>query len=111
VSRNDPWTAVWDQLDKAAAYLTQGGEIGWEGCVAKVRQALELRMQIDKVAPGPVKADRNQDQRERLNDIAKALFHYCSLAVHADRHATRWTRADAVLVFSTLCGLLAIRDP
>ena len=111
VSRDAPWNAVWDQLDKASAHLAQGGEGGWEGCVAKVRQALELRAQIDKVTPGPAKADRDRDRMERLNDVAKALFHYCSLASHTDKHVTRWTRADAVLAFSALCGLLAARDP
>ena len=110
VARTAPWSTVWEQLDKAAEHLTQGGESGWEGCVAKVRQALELRAGIDNVAPGPARADREKDRGERLDDVAKALFHYCSLAVHADRHRTQWSRADAVLAFSTLCALLAARD-
>lgn len=110
-TRDAPWSGIWDQLNKASAHLAQGGESGWEGCIAKVRQALELRARIDPVPSGPGKDSREQDRAERLNELAKALFHYCSLASHSDRHVTRWTRADAVLSLSTLCALLAARDP
>lgn len=110
-SRTPPWNTVWEQLDKAAGHLAQGGESGWEGCIAKVRQALELRAKIEKIPPGPPKSDHDQDRRERLNGLAKALFHYSSLAVHADRHTTQWSRADAILAYSTLCAILAVQDP
>jgi hypothetical protein len=111
VTRDAPWKAVWDRLDEASAHLAQGGEMGWEGCIAKIRQALELRAEIENVAPGPERADRDQDRIGRLDGLAKALFHYCSLAVHTDKHLTRWTRADAILAFSAFCALLAARDP
>jgi len=110
-SRTPPWNAVWEQLDKAAGHLAQGGEGEWEGCIAKVRQALELRAKIEKIPQGPPKSDHDQDRRERLNGLAKALFHYSSLAVHADRHTTHWNRADAILAYSTLCAILAVQDP
>lgn len=109
-NRSPPWNTVWEQLDKAAGHLAQGGEGGWEGCITKVRQALELRAQIEKIPPGSAKPDRDQDRRERLNGLAKALFHYSSLAAHADRHTTRWNRADAILAYSTLCAILAAYD-
>ncbi len=111
VTLDAPWSGIWDQLDKASTHLAQGGESGWEGCIAKVRQALELRAKLDNVPPALAKAGREQDRMERLNEIAKALFHYCSLALHTDKHVTRWTRADAILAFSTLCAVLAAHDP
>ena len=110
VERIAPWDAVWQEADKAAASLAQGGEAGWESCVMKVRLALERMIAIDE-APGQQQKGRDQNQFQRRREIAKALHIYCSLWVHVDNEKTVCTRADAVLALSTLCALLSSRDP
>jgi hypothetical protein len=110
VQRKAPWEAVWSEVDRAAASLAQGGEAGWESCVMKVRLALEQMIAIDET-PEQKKKGRDQNQFQRRTEIAKALYNYCSLWVHADNEKTMCTRADAMLALSTLCALLSSRDP
>jgi hypothetical protein len=110
LERKAPWDVVWQEADKAAASLAQGGEAGWESCVMKVRVALERMIAIDEM-PGQQKRSRDQNQFERRIEIAKSLLAYCSLWVHVDNEKQVCTRADATLALSTLCALLASRNP
>ncbi|MBW4091858.1 MAG: hypothetical protein HIU82_12245 [Proteobacteria bacterium] len=110
VSRNAPWDKVWARLNAAAAGLAQGGESGNKSCVNEVRQALDAWRKIDGFEASS-RGGTAKGKRQRLYDSANALYHYCSLSVHADEHVESWTRADAVLALSTLCALLSARDP
>jgi hypothetical protein len=110
VTRQPPWDRVWARLDAAAANLALGGESGNKSCVNEVRQALDIWRKIDGFEAGS-KGGKGKDQRQRLYDIANALYHYCGLSAHADEHDTNWNRADAILSLSVLCGLLSARAP
>jgi hypothetical protein len=109
VTREAPWDRVWTRLDAASAHLAQGGENGCKTCVGEIRQALDAWRNIDDFRRPP--ADKEKDKQQRLHDIANALFHYCSLSVHADEHQSDWTRADAILAVATLSALLSVRNP
>jgi hypothetical protein len=109
-SRAAPWDRVWRGLDAAAINLAQGGEVAYKNCVSEVRQALDCWKEIDGFG-SKQRLDRQQSKRERLQAAASALYHFCSLSVHADEHQVDWTRSDAILAISTLCSLLAVRDP
>lgn len=110
-NRAAPWDRVWARIDAAAANLAQGGESGSKNCVSEIRQALDAWRKIDGFEAGVSPAGKQKGKRERLHDTANALYHYCSLSVHADEHQTDWTRADAILALSTLCALLSARNP
>lgn len=110
VTRQAPWDRVWARLDAASANLAQGGENGYKNCVSEIRQALDAWRKLDGFEAGS-QAGKQKDKRQRLHDTANALYHYCSLSVHADEHQANWARADAVLALSTLCALLSARDP
>ena len=75
----------------------------------EVRQAIEVWRKIDDFSGAKTAKEKNK--RERLQDVANALFHYCSLSVHTDHHISHWTRADAILALASLCSLLSARDP
>lgn len=109
VTREAPWDQVWARLDAASAHLAQGGENGCKTCVSEIRQALDAWKNIDKFKRP--QADTEKDKQQRLHDIANALFHYCSLSVHADEHQSNWTRAEATLAVAALCALLSVRNP
>jgi hypothetical protein len=109
VTREPPWDRAWARLDAASANLVQGGENGCKTCVSEIRQALEAWRNIDMF--GRASADKEKDKQQRLHDIANALFHYCSLSVHADEHQSDWSRADAILALATLSTLLSVRNP
>jgi hypothetical protein len=111
VERAEPWNHVWERLESATANLAQGGEMGCKNCVSEVRQALEAWRKIDNFQVGISKEGKRKDKEQRLHDAANALFHYCSLSVHADEHRSPWTRADAILALATVCSLLSARNP
>ncbi len=109
IDRKAPWDEVWRSLESAKANLAQGGEGGCKSCINEVRQAIEVWRKIDDFSGAKTAKEKNK--RERLQDVANALFHYCSLSVHTDHHISHWTRADAILALASLCSLLSARDP
>ncbi|MHB0991296.1 MAG: hypothetical protein ACYC0M_08495 [Burkholderiales bacterium] len=108
VARSSPWNEVWKHLEGASVGLAQGGEIGWKSCTSEIRHAIEEWRKIDRFSS---KVDRNKNKQERIQDIANALFHFCSLAAHSDEHTSTWNRADAIVAVACLSALLAARDP
>jgi len=106
-----PWDQVWKRLESASANLAQGGELGCKNCVGEVRQALDVWRKIDRFQTNVSPEEKQKDKEQRLYDVAKALFHYCSLSVHADEHRSPWTCADAIMALAGVCGLLSARNP
>ena len=111
IDRTAPWNQVWERLESASANLAQGGEMGCKNCVSEVRQAIETWKQIDDFPTGVPENEKQKNKDQRLFDLAKTLFHYCSLSVHADEHRASWSRADAILALTTLRALLSVRNP
>lgn len=109
-TRGAPWDSVWTRLDAASANLAQGGESGNKHCIIEARQALDAWRKIDGFETATT-GGKQKDKGQRLRDVANALYHYFSLAAHSDEHQEDWTRADAVLALSSLCALLAARNP
>lgn len=112
-----PWDDVWEAVADAQESLKKGGSTGWKGCVDAVRLALEKWQQIpgEKEDMGngwqaPSVQDRKARTKEqRLDNLRWHLMQCAHLGPHS--HAKDWTRDDAVLLLSALCGLLSERQP
>lgn len=110
-----PWDEVWKALQAARDALNRGGSTAWKTVVSECRIALEKWEVIEKVDHGPGGLTANRSEREvrtgkqrqdALRWHAYQLAHY-----YLHTHAGECTRDDAVLVLSTLAGLLAVRKP
>lgn len=110
-----PWTGVWSALVDARNAFERGGSSGWQGTVTSVRLALERWRAIEKEEPGagwkaPSPADReSRSKKERLDALRWHLIQTAHLGPHTG--AEEWSRDDALLMLSTLSGLLAVRKP
>jgi hypothetical protein len=111
----EPWTGVWSALVDARNAFEQGGSSGWQGTVTSVRLALERWRAIEKEEPGagwkaPSPADReSRSKKERLDALRWHLMQVAHLGPHSG--AEESSRDDALLMLSTLSGLLAVRKP
>jgi hypothetical protein len=111
----DPWTGVWSALVNARNAFEQGGSSGWHGTVNSVRLALERWRAIEQENPGagwkvPSVPDReSRTKKERLDALRWYLMQTAHLGPHSE--AEEWSRDDALLMLSTLSGLLAVRKP
>lgn len=111
----EPWTGVWRALVNARNAFEQGGSSVWHGTVNSVRLALERWRDIEQENQGPgwiapSRADReSRSRRERLDALRWHLMQAAHLGPHTG--ADEWSRDDALLMFSTLSGLLAVRKP
>lgn len=109
------WDGVWRALQDARSALDRGGETGWRDCVVAVRRALEEwgKIEEERMWPnwkGPTREERDEwSKRERLDGLRWHLHQCAHLAPHSD--ARDWTREDAILLLSTLSGLLAVKKP
>ncbi|MBK9002182.1 MAG: hypothetical protein IPM35_41205 [Myxococcales bacterium] len=108
------WQDVWKALRTAREALNRGGATAWKTVVSECRVALERWQDIDAVDHGEGGLTASRDQREgrsrrqrhdALRWHAHQLAHYFQ-----HNHAEECTRDDAVLVLSTLAGLLATRQ-
>jgi hypothetical protein len=106
------WDEVWKAVVEARNYFEQGGDIGWKGCVASVRLALEKWHKIEPEDQGlpnwkaPSREVRDgRSKQDRLHSLRWHLLQLANLSPHT--HAETWTREDAVLLLSTLSSLLA----
>lgn len=111
----DPWSGVWSALVNARNAFEQGGSSGWHGTVNSVRLALEKWREIEQENQGPgwlapTRNDRESRSKEQRLD---ALRWHLMQAAHRGPHtgADEWSRDDALLMLSTLSGLLAVRKP
>jgi len=111
----EPWSGVWNALVNARNAFEQGGNSGWQGTVTSVRLALEKWRAIEKEDLGagwkaPSPADReSRSKKERLDAVRWHLMQTAHLGPHTG--AEEWSRDDALLMLSTLSGLLAVRKP
>jgi hypothetical protein len=111
----DPWTGVWSALINARNAFEQGGSSGWHGTVTSVRLALERWRDIEAENQGPgwnapsVSDRQLRSKKERLDALRWHLMQAAHLGPHTD--AADWSRDDALLMLSTLSGLLAVRKP
>ena len=111
----EPWSGVWSALVDARNAFEQGGSSGWQGTVTSVRLALERWRAIEKEEPGagwkaPSPADReSRSKKERLDALRWHLMQIAHLGPHSG--AEESSRDDALLMLSTLSGLLAVRKP
>ena len=108
------WDQVWSALIEARNSFEQGGEIGWKGCIAAVRLALEKWQKLEPEDQGlpnwksPTREEKdNRSKEQRLDSLRWHLLQLAHLGLHT--HAKRSTREDAVLFLSTLSVLLAER--
>lgn len=106
-SANPRWDEVWEALVGARQAFEQGGASGWQSCVVRVRQALELWRKIEGVQTGPPVASQ-RSKRERLNNLRLALYENTHNFIHPQDEASR---DDALLMLATLSVLLAERKP
>lgn len=109
------WDSIWSAVREARDAFDSGNASGWNGCVSKVRFALEEWQKIEKENPGPgwstpSVADRQARTKEQRLD---ALRWHLLQTAHLAHHSTNsdWSRDDALLALSTLTALLAVRKP
>jgi hypothetical protein len=102
-----PWDGVWLNLIKAREAFENGGSTGWNGCVLSVRQALEKWKEIEGEDTGP-SDPRQRSKQERLNNLRRALHECAHVWIHGRDECSR---NEALLMLSTLSGLLAERKP
>lgn len=96
---------------KAAGIETMVGNHSFRATgITEARQALDAWRKIDGFETATT-GGKQKDKGQRLRDVANALYHYFSLTAHSDEYQEDWTRADAVLALSSLCALLATRNP
>jgi len=111
----EPWSGVWSALVNARNAFEQGGSSGWHGTVNSVRLALERWRDIEQENQGsgwtaPSRADReSRTRKQRLDALRWHLMQAAHLGPHTG--AEEWSRDDALLMLSTLSGLLAVRKP
>ena len=109
------WDAVWKALIDARNAFEKGGTTGWQACVTSVRRTLENWREIEKEDQGPGWTPPSQSEREartkrqRLDALRWHLMQLAHLGPHSS--ADEWCRDDALLMLSTLSGLLAERKP
>jgi hypothetical protein len=106
------WDEVWKAVVDARNYFEQGGDIGWKGCVASVRLALEKWQKLEPEVQGfqnwtsPSRQEKeDRSKRNRLDALRWHLLQLAHLSPHT--HAEMWSREDAILLLSTLSSLLA----
>ncbi len=102
------WEPVWEALRDARDSFDKGGATGWKGCVTSVRLALEEWRKIEAEVKGPADL-QSRTKSQRTDNIRWQLIQLANYAAHT--RADEWTRDDAVLALSTLCGLLCVRKP
>lgn len=109
------WEAVWHALRDARDSFESGGSTGWKSSITSVRLALEEWRNIEKEDLGagwqmPTIPDlQSRSKEQRLNAIRWHLIQLAHYAAHTK--ADEWTRDDALLMISTLCALLCVRNP
>jgi hypothetical protein len=110
------WESVWAALREARDCFDQGGTSGWNGCVGRVRLALERWRKINGEAedlagwnPPPSANLRTRSKQQRYDVLRWHLIQCAHLAPHMT--AANWTRDDALVAISALCSLLAVRNP
>ena len=108
-----------------ACAFSEKGEVVYSREVwVRIQQELKLREAIlveipfpsappsgwEEVWQAPRPSDRNsRSKHQRMDNLRWHLLQYAHLAPHTE--AGEWSRDDAVLAISTLCSLLAVRDP
>lgn len=107
--------AVWAEVGKARNAVAQGGEAGWTACVVHVRKALEAwdKIEDEKLWPAKPEERKALSKRARLARLRWSLHQAAHPAVHIDdgNESDVWTREEAKFMLSTLCSLLAMREP
>lgn len=109
------WDRVWKLLGEAHAALEQGGSTGWKACVTAAREALSewQKVEPEDKGPGWQTPPRNDLEsrtlKQRMDNVRWHLLQFAHYAPHS--HADEWTRADALLVLSTLSALISKRKP
>jgi hypothetical protein len=110
------WEPVWAPLREARDCFDQGGTSGWNGCVGRVRFALEKWRKIQGEAedlagwvPPQPKDLRGRSKKQRYDILRWHLVQCAHLAPHTTSSDS--TQEDALLALSMLCSLLSIRNP
>lgn len=109
------WEPIWAALRDARDSFDSGGSTGWNNTARSVRLALEEWRKLEKEDPGPgwqapkITDLQSRTKSQRIDNIRWHLIQVAHNAAHTK--ADEWTRDDALLLFSTLCSLLAQRKP
>jgi hypothetical protein len=111
-----PWDKVWTLLGQAkAAFLVGDNDTANTAVITKCRQALEAWRDVEEEKrgdgwPSPtVEQRRARTMKERIDVLRWDIHQIAHDVVHYASDSP--TRADAVLVLSTLTSLLAKRRP
>jgi hypothetical protein len=109
------WEPVWAALKEARECFDQGGTSGWNGCVGRVRLALEKWRKIQGEAedlagwvPPQPKDLRVRSKKQRYDVLRWHLLQCAHLAPHTTSSDS--TQEDALFALSVLCTLLSIRN-
>jgi len=107
---------VWQNLAHARNVFMGGGPFAWESCAVAVRRALEAWEKVEPLQTSTPAGGQHRTKRERLDQVRKELKYYLGYSAHPQGAAaaaavTEWTREDALLGLTTMCGLLSTRRP
>ena len=94
---------VHQYLLEAIDELDRGGEIGWRGCAASIRHALDAWPNAPKGKA--IQFEHGDGIHDRMVKLRQALREVTHPAHHGP--SGDWTRADAVALLAATAGLLA----
>jgi len=108
------WEPVWAALREARDCFDQGGTSGWNGCIGRVRLALEdwrkIQGEAEDLAGWILPQNiRSRSKKQRYDILRWHLIQCAHLAPHTT--ANDWTREEALFALSGLCSLLSVRKP
>jgi hypothetical protein len=102
------WEPIWMTLRDARDSFDSGGSTGWKNTATSVRLALEEWRKIEAEDKGPTDPHQ-RTKAQRTDNIRWHLIQLAHYAAHTK--ADEWTRDDALLMLSTVCALLNVRNP
>jgi len=102
------WDEVWKAVRLAREALDRGGPTGWKACVLECRHALDKWGKLQGVANTNGTKPRELTRVQRFDRIREAVHGYANDPIHSSADET--TRAEAVMVFGALIGLLGVRS-
>ncbi|MES0490278.1 MAG: hypothetical protein ABUK01_09820 [Leptospirales bacterium] len=97
-------------INEAITNFEQGGPMGWRGCVASIRDAVNHLEKFNNLQIDNNKKDKSLNRNERWVRFYKGLKNLAHQAHHTENDDAEWSRDEAQLILTSFIGLMKLKN-